>query len=219
MVDPKSLVPNPSNPNRHGKKQLDMYVSILKFQGWRRSVTVSNQSGFVTRGHGALQASLLAGFTSIPVDRQDYESIDAEHADLIADNQLQRMSEMDSEKLTEMLVHLNSGEFNLELTGLPEVKLQALLTGFDAPPPPAPSSAGLPTTGPGSPGGPLSDGHGGSAPPGSSEVRMVQLLLSEQDHVDFGRIVEFYRGELKLGSTPEIVMAVLRSAHEAQTNA
>lgn len=215
MYDPRVLKPHPANPNKHPPKQLELFVSILAFQGWRRPITVSAQSGYVTKGHGALEAALLAGYSEVPVDVQNYDSLDAEHADIVADNQLQRLSEMDATKLTELLVHLNSGDFNMELTGLPETKLTALLTGFDAPPAPGLSGGeGAPTVGPSAPGGPVSDG---SEPPPPSQVRMVQLFFNEETQREFADIVAFFQGEIKTENTTDTVLEILRSAFAAHT--
>lgn len=82
LVDPAVLVPNPRNPNQHPKKQIELLAKIIKSQGWRTPVTVSNRSGFVVRGHGRLQAALLLD-CKVPVDRQDYISEADEWADLI----------------------------------------------------------------------------------------------------------------------------------------
>jgi ParB-like chromosome segregation protein Spo0J len=72
LVEVDSLIENPRNPNKHPQKQLEMLAKIIKNQGWRNPITVSNRSGFIVKGHGRLQAAKLAGLAVVPVDRQDY---------------------------------------------------------------------------------------------------------------------------------------------------
>ena len=129
LVDPQTLRPHPLNPNEHGDDQIAMFVEILKYQGWRRPITVSNRSGYITKGHGALQAALAAGCTVVPIDYQDYTDEAQELADIVADNQLQRMSQMKNIKLQEIITNLSSSGFlNLELTGLKMDRIESLMT-------------------------------------------------------------------------------------------
>lgn len=87
LCDAASLVPNPRNPNRHPKRQIELLAKIIQTQGWRQPVTVSNRSGFIVRGHGRLEAAMLIG-CKVPVERQDYASEAEEWADLVADNRI-----------------------------------------------------------------------------------------------------------------------------------
>lgn len=117
VEDPRSLKPHPENPNFHPKKQIDMYVEIIRFQGWRRPITVSKTTGFIVKGHGACLAAIQAGFTEVPVDYQDYDSFEAEIADLLADNELGAQSEQNNEKIKELMTDLLEDDFNIDITG------------------------------------------------------------------------------------------------------
>jgi hypothetical protein len=44
------LRPNPRNPNKHPPAQRGLYARILHHQGWRKSIVVSSQSGFIVTG-------------------------------------------------------------------------------------------------------------------------------------------------------------------------
>jgi hypothetical protein len=57
LVPVGELKPNPRNPAVHPNQQLDLYVKVIAHQGWRRAVVVSNQSGFIVTGHGAVEAA------------------------------------------------------------------------------------------------------------------------------------------------------------------
>jgi len=96
LVDIASVVPNPRNPNHHSDKQVELLAKVIKAQGWRAPITVSNRSGFIVRGHGRLMAAQLLGLDTVPIDRQDYESEAAEYADLIADNRIAELSDIDN---------------------------------------------------------------------------------------------------------------------------
>ena len=49
IVDTDSLVGNPRNPNKHPKEQITALAKIIKRQGWRHPIVVSNRSGFVVK--------------------------------------------------------------------------------------------------------------------------------------------------------------------------
>ena len=50
MVPLADLVPNPRNPNTHPKRQIELLAKIIKRQGWRHPITISNKSGFIVEG-------------------------------------------------------------------------------------------------------------------------------------------------------------------------
>lgn len=127
IVDPQTLKPHPLNPNEHNAQQLDLFAEILKYQGWRRPITVSKFSGYITKGHGAVAAALLAGFTQVPVDYQDYDGEAQELADIVADNQLARMSQMNNVKLQDLIVKLDGDSLNLELTGFKMDRIEMIM--------------------------------------------------------------------------------------------
>lgn len=122
-----SLVENPRNPNKHPQKQLEMLAKIIKNQGWRNPITVSNRSGFIIKGHGRLQAAKLAGLSVVPVDRQDYENEAAEWADMVADNRLAELAELDDALLKDVLQELETHELDMELAGFDDKSFAELM--------------------------------------------------------------------------------------------
>lgn len=123
------LLPNPQNPNEHGEEQVKLLGEIIKSTGWRAPITVSKQSGMITKGHGRRMAALNAGLVYAPVEFQDYASPEEERADLLADNRIAELADMNEEKLTSMLkqMHENDENFPLELSGYDEDVLADLL--------------------------------------------------------------------------------------------
>ena len=126
LVDIDKLVPNPRNPNRHPQSQIKLLAKIIRTQGFRNAIVVSKRSGFVTKGHGRLDAARLLEMPRVPVDLQDYENEAAEWADMIADNRIAELSENDEDALKQLLQELD-GAIDLELTGFDEDSLDDIL--------------------------------------------------------------------------------------------
>ncbi len=207
-VDPKILKPHPENPNRHGSRQLELFMAIIAYQGWRRPITVSKLSGFVTKGHGALAAALAGGCEQVPIDEQEYPNRDAELADIVADNQLQRMSQMDEVKLGQIVTLLASADgFDMTLTALPAVKLEKLTLQIDPPAPAPPAQDPAHAAAPIAP--PPADGKT------IEPVHVLQLFFTEQGIKDFSTMAEFFQRDLQSTSLGETVLAVMRSAFNA----
>jgi ParB-like chromosome segregation protein Spo0J len=117
LVDVVSLVPNPRNPNTHPDKQIALLAKIIRAQGWRNPIVVSTRSGFITKGHGRLQAAQLLQVELVPVDYQDYATEAAEWADMLADNRIAELAENDSGLLAGVLDDLKLADIDMDLTG------------------------------------------------------------------------------------------------------
>ena len=95
LVDPKTLKPHPKNRNKHSDEQIERLAKIIEYQGWRRAIRVSTRSGFITAGHGGVLTALFKNWKKVPVDYQDYDDDDQEHADVQADNAIAAWAELD----------------------------------------------------------------------------------------------------------------------------
>jgi len=135
------LKPHPANPNRHPGRQIEVYAAVVKAHGWRRPITVSSRSGFITRGHGARLAALRLGVDMVPVEIQDYPSEAAELADLVADNRVADFSTTDHDALVAVLGRLATETVNA-VTGYSPEEIAALLAEV-APDPQYPVTAKL----------------------------------------------------------------------------
>jgi len=145
IIDCEKLVPNPKNPNTHPRKQLELLGKIIKTQGWRSPITVSNRSGFIVKGHGRLEAANAAGILQAPIDYQDYASEAEEWADMVTDNRLAEIAEIDKGKLASIMAELKMTDIDMELSGfsLADIDKSFLderqgLTDEDAVPEPGP---------------------------------------------------------------------------------
>lgn len=128
-----SLKPNPRNPNTHPEEQIKLLANIIAKTGWRSPIVVSKRSGFVVKGHGRLMAAQLLGLKSVPVDIQDYPDDAAELADLVADNRIAELAEFDRGILKDILQDLDTGAFDMLLTGFDMAGIEELMNQFHVP--------------------------------------------------------------------------------------
>ena len=128
MVAVEEIIPQPRNPNKHPKKQIELLAKIIKAQGWRAPITVSNRSGFIVRGHARLEAAKLLGLTECPVDFQDYDNEAVEWADCISDNRIAELAEPDLPLLKDILIEIDSGALDMDLTGYDAESIESLMT-------------------------------------------------------------------------------------------
>ena len=131
LVSVDELVPNPNNPNRHPPHQIMMLAKIIKAQGFRRPIVVSNRSGFIIVGHGRYEAAQYLGMPKVPVDYQDYATEAEEWADMLADNRIAEMAERDNDELKIVLDKLRKELPDIELTGYSEGDIERLFSEFN----------------------------------------------------------------------------------------
>ena len=122
ILDASSLKPNPKNPNKHSKDQIERLAKIIDYQGQRSPIVVSNQSGFITKGHGRLQAMKKLGWRRVAVDFQDYESEAQEYADIVADNAISEWSELDLSMINTDFTDFGP-DFDIDLLGLKDFEI------------------------------------------------------------------------------------------------
>lgn len=133
IVPVSDVKPNPKNPNQHPAEQIELLAKIITTQGWRAPVTVSTLSGLVVRGHGRLMAAKYAGLEFVPVDLQHYDSMDAELADLLADNKIAELSDIDSKLLADVFADIKTDDYDLTLTGFSDGEIENIFAKFSEP--------------------------------------------------------------------------------------
>lgn len=139
LADPITLVPNPRNPNKHDDRQIEILSRIIAATGFRQAIVISEESGFIVKGHGRLLAALKLQLEVVPVDVQSYATPAEEMADMIADNRIAELAEIDDNTLAELVRELNeTDDFDVTLTGFDETEIDKLLAeveelGDDAP--------------------------------------------------------------------------------------
>jgi len=125
-MDVVDLVPNPRNPNRHDDRQIALLAKIIRSQGWRNPIVISERSGFIVAGHGRMEAARVLNVEKVPVDHQAFGSEAEEYAHLIADNRIAELAEADRGELGELIKELE-GKIDLDLTGFDAPGLEELL--------------------------------------------------------------------------------------------
>lgn len=125
IVDIDSLVPNPKNNNKHPKEQIERLAKLIKYQGFRNPLVVSNRSGFVLCGHGRIEAAKLAGLKEVPVMYQDFENEAQEYAYLTSDNAIASWAELDLSAVNSEMLDLGP-EFDVDLLGIKDFVIEPI---------------------------------------------------------------------------------------------
>jgi hypothetical protein len=122
LVDVDSLIPNPKNNNKHPKEQIERLAKLIKYQGFRNPLVVSNRSGFVLCGHGRIEAAKLAGLKQVPVMYQDFENEAQEYAYLTSDNAIASWADLDLSMVTDHLTDFGPEFTDIELLGIQSIE-------------------------------------------------------------------------------------------------
>lgn len=122
IVKVTDLKPHPKNRNKHPDDQITRLAKILKYQGIRKPITISRQSGYITAGHGRLAAALKNKWTEFPVDYQDYDDDEQEYADVQSDNAIASWAELDLSEINTDIGELGP-DFDIDLLGLKDFNL------------------------------------------------------------------------------------------------
>lgn len=117
MVSLSEIKLNPKNRNKHPKEQIEELVHIIKTTGFRRPVTISNLSGFLSCGEGRYLAAKKIGLKEIPAMYQDYDDEAQEYADGIADNAIDKWAELDLSSINNDIGDLGP-DFDIRLMGI-----------------------------------------------------------------------------------------------------
>jgi DNA modification methylase len=123
LVPLSELKPHPKNRNKHPKEQIARLAQIIDYQGIRHPIKVSLLSGFITSGHGRLEAAHKLELKEFPVDFQEYESEEQEYADLQSDNAIALWSELDLSGINQDLGDLGP-DFDLDMLGIKDFVLE-----------------------------------------------------------------------------------------------
>ncbi len=123
---PADLKPDPKNPHRHSKRQLQQLAKSIESFGFNVAILIDQHLNVIA-GHGRLEAAKLLGLTEVPTIILDHLSPLQIHAFMIADNKLAESATWDDSLLAEQLKIFGSVDldFDLEALGfdLPEIDL------------------------------------------------------------------------------------------------
>lgn len=122
MVPVSELKQHPKNRNTHSQEQVERLAHIMEYQGVRHPIIISNLSGFITAGHGRLEAAKKLGLKEYPCDFQEYQSEEAEYAFLQSDNAIASWAELDLAGINSDLGDLGP-DFDIEMLGIKDFVL------------------------------------------------------------------------------------------------
>lgn len=125
LIPIEAFVPHDKNANKHPAQQIELLVRLMKFQGIRHPLIISNLSGKCVAGHGRFEAFKVLGMKEVPVVYQDFDSVHQELAFLVSDNKIQEIAETDEKTLREIALEMPK-EFDLNLFGIPDFKIENL---------------------------------------------------------------------------------------------
>lgn len=117
MVPLSEIKLNPKNRNKHPKEQIDQLINIIKYQGFRRPVTISNRTGNLSCGEGRYLAAKKLKMEKIPAIYQDYDSEEQEYADGIADNAIDKWADLDLSSINNDFTDMGP-DFDIDLLGI-----------------------------------------------------------------------------------------------------
>lgn len=123
LVAAKALEPHPKNYRNHPENQLAKIRAVIRANGWRSPVVLSERTGQIIKGHGRVQA--MDPDEMVPVEYQHYDSEEDELRDMVADNEVMALAETDDSKLAEILGEI--GDLNPEEIGITEPEMDRLL--------------------------------------------------------------------------------------------
>jgi len=130
IVDIDSLRPHPRNPRVHPESLIKKLEKSIKEFGWSNPV-IATEDGLVLAGHARITAAKNMGISRVPVVRLPING-DKANAYLIADNRIAEESEWDRGILKDIILELDHGAFDLELTGFSLGEVEEMMTA--APP-------------------------------------------------------------------------------------
>ena len=131
IIEISKLKPHPKNPRVHPDSALDRLTRSIKEFGWTNPILVS-ADGFILAGHARLKAAEMAGLKEVPIVRLPLKGTKAE-AYMIADNRLSELTSWDFPQLTDLLEEIDTGEFDIEITGFSDKEAEDLMTQFYVP--------------------------------------------------------------------------------------
>src|SRR5690606_30325255 len=125
-VSPDILRPFDGNPRTISESGLEKLQRSVEEFGFINPIIAQRGTRMVIAGHQRLKAAKAAGLVEVPVVWLDVDDVTA-RAYNIADNRTAEEAEWDFEALTELLAELESGAFDLTLTGFDEEEIDRLL--------------------------------------------------------------------------------------------
>lgn len=133
LVIPIDLVkPDPRNARSHPARNIETIKTSLKTYRQRKPIIVRKDTMTIEAGNGMLEAAKSLGWPVIAAilvnDDEDYAKGFG-----IMDNQSALLAEWDFPILKDLLLELDTGAFDMELTGFELGEIEGMMTQFNIP--------------------------------------------------------------------------------------
>jgi len=127
MIELAALSAYERNARTHPEDQIDQIVASIKEFGFTNPVLIDNENGIIA-GHGRVMAAKVLALKEVPCLRLGHLNETQKKAYILADNKIAMNSGWDFELLRLELQDLDTGDFDLTLTGFNEKELEDLMT-------------------------------------------------------------------------------------------
>jgi hypothetical protein len=125
-VPVNQLKPYKGNPRKINEKGIAKLQRSVEEFGFVNPILAQRGTNMIIAGHQRLKAAKAAGLTEVPVVWLDMDDVTAK-AYNIADNRLQDEAEWDFTPLADLLTELDTGAFDLTLTGFDTDELEQMM--------------------------------------------------------------------------------------------
>jgi len=120
---------DPRNAREHPERNLEAIKKSLEVYGQRKPIVV-NKDGIIEAGNGLWQAAKELGWDKIAAVKVE-DDADYAKAYSIMDNKSAELAEWSLPSLKDILGELDTGAFNMELTGFNTEEIEQLMTQFN----------------------------------------------------------------------------------------
>lgn len=113
---------NPKNRNSHPEDQIEDLAKIIKYQGFRDPIILSNQSQVTPAGEGRFLAAMKLGMKEVPVIFQDFDDAEQEYLYGISNNAIASRSHLDFTSIHTDIADM--GPFDTILLGIKDFNFE-----------------------------------------------------------------------------------------------
>ena len=131
-VDIKSVKPDPHNARKHPLRNLETIKRSLETYGQRKPIVVNAKTNTIEAGNALWESAKVLGWDRIAVVKVD-DSKEMASGYGIMDNQSALLAEWDLPVLKDILEELDTGAWDMELTGFSDKEIEDLMSQFYVP--------------------------------------------------------------------------------------
>jgi len=129
LRDINSIKPDPHNARLHPQPNLEAIKRSLETYGQRKPIVVNSRTGIIEAGNGLWQAAKELGWDEIAVVMVE-DNPETAIGFAIMDNQSALLAKWDLPVLRDLLQDIDTGAFDMNLTGFDEKAIEDLMTQF-----------------------------------------------------------------------------------------